>query len=213
MELQLQNSSALMHLCPRQRRCYFQFSILPHPEKVHFSTTVFGIFALFLFDFYFSPLFLCFWFPFASAAHVQQIFTCHSFFSMYIHACIHAGGRLCVFVCVCVRNCIRLVLKVALYMHILCAWPKPIGCLLQFCAAYFFSTPPPTLDTQPPPCKVGLQLKPHFWGPRAQEIDSPAHLDFGFSCCSSLLAKIFGSYNFQSANDDVKTFWSNWMCR
>lgn len=151
---------------------------------MHFSTTVLGAFAVFLlllsvvFDFVFF-LFSVSVFVFVAlvpvsvfdfpslrrppAAYVQQIFTCHSFFSMYPHTHTHTcrpTHRLFVW------NCIRLVLKVALYMHILCAWPKPIGCLLQFCAAYFFSAISPRPPyTSSPSSLAGLELKP-LAGPR-----------------------------------------------
>lgn len=86
-------------------------------------------------------------------------------FILYVHTCMHTCRMppMCVRVCVCVRNCIRLVLKVALYMHILCAWPKPIGCLLQFCAAYFFSTPP-HLGYPTPSLQSGLATQAPFLG-------------------------------------------------
>jgi len=142
MELQLQKLLRSNAPLPASASLLF-FHILPHPEKVHFSTTVFGIFALFLFGFYFCVPVSVFDFPSLRLAHVQQKYsTCHSFFSMYIYRHAYMQANVCVCASVCVWNCIRLVLKVALYMHILCAWPKPIGCPLQFCAAYFFSTPP-----------------------------------------------------------------------
>lgn len=132
-------------------------------------------------------------------------------FFLYVHTCMHTCRMppMCVRVCVCAKLHSVGAKSCTLYAHFVCVAKANRVPAAVLCCLLFLNPPPPTLDTQPPPCKVGLQLKPHFWGPRAQEIDSPAHLDFGFSCCSSLLAKIFGSYNFQSANDDVKTFWSN----
>lgn len=105
---------------------------LPHPEKTAFFYKRFWIFRFsFCFlCFAFSSLLLLFYF-----SPMYNKYSLASLFSAICHKCMHAFA--CVCVCVgallvsgCI--CIRLVLKVALYVHILCAWQKPIGCL-QFC--------------------------------------------------------------------------------
>lgn len=108
--LSLAQVQVLMQLhCDAAAGCAADVSVdatwLPHPEKVHFSTNVFG--------------FQVFWF---CCLFIFRLCTTNMHMLLFL---VQLGMSICVYarvyVCVCAWNCIRLVLKVALYMHILCA--------------------------------------------------------------------------------------------
>jgi len=150
MELQLQKLLRSNAPLPASASLLF-FHILPHPEKVHFSTTVFGIFALFLFGFYFCVPVSVFDFPSLRLAHVQQKYsTCHSFFSMYVYTGMHTCRR--TYVCVCVELHSVGAKSCTLYAHFVCVAKANRVPAAVLCCLLFLNPPPPWVT----------QLKPLF---------------------------------------------------
>jgi len=143
------NSSALMHLCLRRRRCYF--STFCHTQKKCIFLRQFLAFLhCFYLAFIFASLFLFLislrfgWPMYNKNIPLATLFS----LCMYIQACIHAGER----VCVCVELHSVGAKSCTLYAHFVCVAKANRVPAAVLCCLLFLNPPPPWVS----------QLKPLF---------------------------------------------------